>query len=191
MRLRNIFCWLQDAVVPARDGEALPLHQLLAGKAGGEPIVVDPPHASPVLPSTGGQAVVAGQGIGVGADVSGALDVVVAPEDVGAAAWLADVAEGELNNAGRPHLVATDARLGETHAPDQRAGPQLGDHPGNFFHLIGWDAGYALGFLGRPRLDLLADLFEAPHALGDVVLVLPPVGQDLVQNAPQEGDVGA
>ena len=58
-------------------------------------------------------------------------------------------------------------------------------------HLIGRHARHALRLLGCPGLDLLANLVEAPDAPGDVVLVLPAVGQDLAQHAPQEGDVGA
>ena len=86
-----------------------------------DPLEVDAPDLGEVLPRAFGQAVVAGQRVGVGADVGGALHVVVAAEDVGAAAADADVAQRQLQQARGAHDGVADGVLGLAHAPDDGA----------------------------------------------------------------------
>src|SRR3546814_10416570 len=66
------------------------LFRSLAGEALQQVVVVDIPYTGPVLPRALGQAIVGREGLVQGADVGGALHVVVAAEDVGAAAGHAD-----------------------------------------------------------------------------------------------------
>jgi len=79
-------------------------------------------------------------------DVSRALDVVVATEDVGATAGDTDVAEHELQQARSAHDGVADRVLGLPHAPDDRAGTVLGHRLGGQQHLV---FGHAAGF-GHP-----------------------------------------
>ena len=61
----------------------------------------------------------------VGPHVGCPLDVVVAAEDIGAAARHPDVAQGQLQNTEQPDGVAGHVMLGDAHAPDDGAGPVL------------------------------------------------------------------
>src|SRR5690606_23794143 len=85
-------------------------------------------------PGAFGQAVVAGQRVGVGADVCCALDVIVPAEDVGAATRLADIAERELQDTGGTHHGVADGVLRLPHAPHDGAGTVLVQGGGNLEH---------------------------------------------------------
>src|SRR5690606_1843392 len=125
---------LEHAVDPARDGDAGLGHHLGRGIAALDPVVVDAPDAGEVSPRAFGQTVVAGQRVRVGTDVGRALHVVVAAEDVGSATRDADVAQGQLHDAGGANHGVADGVLGLAHAPHQRAGTVLGHGLGDFVH---------------------------------------------------------
>ena len=144
-----------------------------------------------MLPGAGGQAVIAGQAVRQHAHVGGALHVVVAAEDVGAAAGNADIAERELQHAVGAGVAVAVGVLGAAHAPDEGAGPVLVQHLGDALELRAGHAGDLLGLFRRPLHDLLLDLVEAPDALLDVFLVDPAVLEDVVEDAPHQRDVGA
>ena len=189
--LVDVLVLFQDAVDPARDGDAGFFHHRLRGVLALDPLVVDAPHLAPVLPGAGGKAVVAGQRIGVGTDVGGALHVVVAAEDVGAAARDADVAEYQLQDAHGADVGVADRVLGLAHAPDDGGRLVLGQHLGDAQDFGFGDAGDVLDAVRRPRHDLGLDLVEAEDAGVDVRLVFPAVLEDVIEHAPDEGNVGA
>ena len=89
----------QHAVDPARHRHAGLFHHCLRRELALDPLVVDAPRGREVLPRAGGKAIVARQRVRIRADVGRTLHIVVAAEDVGAAAGLADVAQCELQNA--------------------------------------------------------------------------------------------
>ena len=107
--------FLEHAVNPARDGDARLGHHAGGGKTVFDPVELDAPDLGEVLPGTFGNAVVARQGIWVGAHVGGTLHIVVTAEDVGATARLAHIAQGQLQDAGGTHHGVADGvlRLGE------------------------------------------------------------------------------
>ena len=192
---------LQHSVHPARHRDALVVHghhflaavadDLVRIEAALEPVEVDLPDPGPVRPGPGGESVVAGEGVRQHAEVGRALHVVMAPEDVGAAALLADVAERELEHAVGARVVVADGVLGAAHAPYDGARPVLGHHlrgglDGRFRH-----SGDPLRLLGGPLFDLLADLVHAVDALADVLLVFPAVLEDVPQQSPHDPHVGA
>src|SRR3546814_20926680 len=88
------------------------LFRSLAGEALQQVVVVDIPYTGPVLPRALGQAIVGREGVVQGADVGGALHVVVAAEDVGAAAGHADHAHREDEDAVTARVAADDVVLG-------------------------------------------------------------------------------
>ncbi|MNS87821.1 hypothetical protein D3C72_1217760 [compost metagenome] len=144
-----------------------------------------------MLPRAGGQAVVARQRVGVGAHVGGALHVVVAAEDVGAAARHADIAKRQLHDARGAHDRIADGVLGLAHAPHQRAGAVLGHDLGHHLHLRLGHAADFLDLVGRPLgHDLFLDLVHAVDAVLQVLLVFPAVLEDVVQHPKEERDVG-
>ena len=143
-------------VEPARQRDAGRLHDLLVVEAAEQEVVVDLPDARPMLPGAFGEAVVERQRHDIEADVGGALHVVVAAEDVGAGAGLADIAGQQQRDAARPHVGGADRVLGLAHAPDQRRRLLRREHLGDALELLARHAGDALDFLRRPLLDFLA-----------------------------------
>src|SRR5262245_53215527 len=121
-----------------------------------------------MLPGAGRQPIVSRQRVGVGTDVGSSLDVVMATENIGAAATLADIAERQLHDTGCANLVDADTRLGKPHAPDERAWAQVGDHLGDLFHLGCRYTRDAFGLLRGPAFSLLANVIETEHALGEI-----------------------
>ena len=81
--------------------------------------------------------------------------------------------------------------LGRAHAPDQRRRLLVREHLGDALELGARNAGDALHLLGRPLLDLLADVVHAVDALADELLVLPTVLEDVPEHPVDHRDVGA
>src|SRR5262245_11653332 len=111
-------------------------------------------------------------------------------ENIGAATSLTDVPERELHDAGGTNFIDADARLGKSHAPDQGAWAQVGDHFGDLFYLGCRHTRDALGLFRGPCFGFFANVIETEHALGEIILVLPAIGQNFVQHAPQKCHVG-
>ena len=120
-----------------------------------------------------------------------ALHVVVAAEDVGAAARDTHVAECQLQNAVGAHVGVADRVLRAAHAPDDGAWFVGGERLGDAAQLRSGHARYRFGLLGRPLLHFLADEVHAPDALANVVLVIPAVLEDVPEDAPDQRDVRA
>ena len=72
-----------------------------------------------MLPRALRQAIVTRQRIRIGADVGGALHVVVTAEDIGAATGDTHIAQRQLHNARGPHHGIGNGVLGLAHAPHQ------------------------------------------------------------------------
>ena len=144
-----------------------------------------------MVPGAGAQAVVARQGVGKHPEVRGALHVVVAAEDVGAAARHAHVAEHQLQRA----VGAGDRRavgvLRAAHRPDHRARPVVGHRSGNLLRLGLRHTG---DVLHRVRIELghlVHERLQAVGALVQHVLVFPAVLQNDVNEPVDERHVGA
>ena len=184
------FVFLHHAVNPARHGDAGLAHHGGRCVAALDPVKVNAPALGKMLPRAFGQAVVAGQRVRVGAHVGGALHIVVTPENIGAAARLAHVAQRQLQNARGPHDGIANRVLGLAHAPHDGRGPVHGHHLGRLEDLR---LGYAAGFfhlVGRPLgQHFFLDLVHAVDTVVDVLLVFPAVLEDVVQHAKQEWNV--
>ena len=187
----DVFLGQQHAVNPARHRIALRLHQLFRLEATKDILVVNVPNTAPVLPRAGLQAVVAGQRVAEDAEVGRTLHVVVAAEDVGAAASRAHVAKGQLHYAVRTCVVVARRVLGAAHAPDNGARTVIGQRPGDAPHLRAGNARYTLGLGWVPLLNFRSDLIHAVDALLDELLVFPTVLKHVPENAPDQRHVGA
>ena len=144
-----------------------------------------------MFPRTGGQTVVTGQRIGQHTEIGRALNVIVAAEDIRAAAGYTHVAERQLECAVGAGIVVTDGVLGTTHAPDEGARTIVGHRLGSFVYLGFRHAGDTLDFCRVPFLDFLHHVVHAVNALTDEFLVLPVVFKDMPHHAPDDGNVGA
>ena len=144
-----------------------------------------------MLPGAFGEPVVERQRHDIEPEIGRALHVAMAAEDVGAVAEAADIAGGEQQDAERAHVGGADRVLGRAHAPDQRRRLLLGKGLGDPLELRLRNAGDALDLVGRPFLDLLADVVHAVDALLDELLVLPAVLEDVPEHPPDDRDVGA
>ena len=178
--LREVLLILHHAVDPARDGDARDIHGIIhlaaAGivllahvKAGFQPFVIHVPDAGPVFPGALGKAVIAGKGMAIGAHVGCALHVVVAAEDIGAAAGHPDVPQGQLQDAGQPNGLGADVVLGDAHAPDDGAGPVFRHGLGDLIHFVFRYAGHVFHHVGRPVFGLLAHIVHRPDPLGGYI----------------------
>src|SRR5690606_5543811 len=119
------------------------------------------------------------------------LHVVVATEDVGAATGHADIAQRQLQAAEGAHHGVANGVLGLAHAPDDGAGPVLGHGLGNLVDLGFGHAAGLFDLLRRPGHDLGTHLVHAVDAVVEVLLVLPAVLEDVVENAPDQRNVAA
>ena len=145
-----------------------------------------------MLPRARSDAVVAGQRVGIRADVGRTLHVVVAAEDVRAAARHADVAERQLHDARCANERVAGGVLRLPHAPDECGRAVLRHHFGDLVDRRLRHAGHFLALVRRPlRHDVFLDLVHAVDAVVDVLVVLPVVLEDVVEHAEQERDVGA
>src|SRR5690606_15407490 len=177
--LIDVLVLLEHTVAPARDGNSGLVHHP-RNVALRQPIQIDVPHFRPMLERTGRYAVIAGQRIRVRADVCRTLHVVVAAEDVGAAARDTDVAECQLYDAGGTHHGVADGVLRLAHAPYQRRGPVLRHRFGRFIQRRLGHAAHTLHFRRRPGLQhFFAHLVHAVDARVDVFLVFPAVIEDV------------
>ncbi len=109
----------------------------------------------------------------VGPHVGCALDVVMAAEDIGAAARHPDVAQGQLQDTEQPDGMAGDMMLGDAHAPDDGAGPVLRHGLGDLVDLVFRDAGDVFNLFGRPFFHFLADVVHGIDPLGRYSPCLP------------------
>ncbi len=185
-----MFVGFKHAVDPARHRHAGLFHHGLGSVAALHPFVIHTPNRAPVLPRAFGKTVVPGQRFRIGADIGRALDIVVTAEYVRPAAGNANVAERELEDAKRAHIGVTDRVLGDAHAPNHRARTVLVHGLCHIEHVLlvhPGDIGYALG---SPLHDFLARVFHAVDAVADELLVFPAVLEDVIEHAPDEGNVG-
>ena len=191
IRLVYLALVLKDAIDPARHRNAFRLHQLLRGEAAEDIVIIDIPNPGPMLPRAGLQTIIARQRMRQDAHIRRALHIVMAAEDVGAATRPADIAESQLQNAVGAGIVVAGGMLRAAHAPDNCAWLIGGKRSGNAAKLRTRNAGHQLGFLRGPLLHFLADVFETPDTLTDIFLVLPAILENMVENAPDDGDIRA
>ena len=197
VRLIHVVLVLENTVDPARNRNTFQVHQalclaVLAGdavEASFNPLVVFAPYTRPVLPGTCGQAVIAGQRVRENTEVGGALNVVVAAEDVCTATGDAHVSESQLQRAVGTGVVVTVGVLRTTHAPDEGAGAVVGHQLGYTLQLRARHAGYTLGFLRGPFCDLGLNILHPVNALTDEFLVFPAVLEDVPHDTPNQTNV--
>ena len=149
------------------------------------------PHAAPVAPRGLVDAVIGRQVRDIEAEVRRALHVAVAAEDVRARAGAADIAGGQQQDRVGADIRRADRLLRGAHAPDQRRRLLRGEHLRDLAQLVTRHAGDTLDLGRRPLRDLGADLIHAVHALADEFLVLPAILEDVPEQAPHDGDIGA
>ena len=143
-----------------------------------------------MLPGPLSQAVIAGQRIGVGTDVSRSLHVIVTAENVGAATGYADIAKRQLQNARGAHDGVACSVLGLAHAPDDGRRTVLGHHLGSHVDPRFGHAAGLFDLVGRPLgKNFFLDLVHAVNAVVDVFGVFPAVFEDVIQHAKEEWNV--
>ena len=191
IRLFDVLLGFERQVEPAGHRNAGLLHQVLGGELAEQIVVLDIPHAGPVLPRPGLETVVAGQGVAQHAEIGRALHVVMAAEDVGTAARGADHAEGQAQDAVGAGIVVAVGVLRTAHAPDDGEGTVVGQRAGDPLELGARHAGDTLGLFRRPLGHLGLDLVHTPDTLLDVLPVFPAVLEDVPEDAPDEPHVGA
>ena len=134
---------------------------------------------------------IVGEVHGDGADVAGALDVVLAAQGVEAGAAAADVAggEGEVDE-GEAGLGAVGV-LGDAESPVEGGLVGLADDVGGALEGGGRDAGEGFLAFGGPVADGGCDGVEILDAVGDEFFVHEAVADDDVEEGVVHGDVGA
>ena len=189
----------KNTVDPARHRNAGQVHQVLVlavrafhgRELAFQPVEILFPDTGPVRPASGRKAIVAGQVCGQNAKVGRALHVVVAAEDVGAAAGGAHVAKGKLQHAVGARVVVAVGVLGPAHAPDHGAGTVVGHREGHTAQLATGRAGDPLDLFRVPLFHLFLDLVHAPDPGADELFVFPLVLEDMPEDAPDQRHVGA
>ena len=117
------------------------------------------------------------------------MHIVVAAEDVGAAARCAHVAQSQLQDAVSAGVVVAVGVLRPTHTPDHGAGTVVGQRPGHATQLLTGGTGHTLDFFGRPFGNFGLDLIHPPDTGADELFVFPTVLEDVPQNAPNQRHV--
>jgi hypothetical protein len=138
-----------------------------------------------------GKTVVERQRRHIVAKIGRALHVVMATEDVRAGAAMTDIAGGEQQDAARANVGCADRILGLAHRPDQCCRPLLGEDLGNTLDLRFRQAGDAFHLIGRPFLDLLADVVHSVDPLADEFLFLPAVLENVPEQTVNGRNVGS
>ena len=178
-------------IEPARRRDTGRVHHLGIVEAVAQPLEVRLPNSRPMLPGAFGEAGVERQARDIETHVARALHVVVAAERIGAVADAANVAGSEQQDAAGAHVGGADRVLGLPHRPDHAGRLLLGDGLGDPLELRLRNPRHPLNLVGRPLLDLLADLVHAVDALADEFLVLPAVLEDVPEHPVEQRDVGA
>src|SRR3990172_8525460 len=127
----------------------------------------------------------------VRADVSRALDVVVAAVNVRTAAALAGVAERELQRVVAANIRGAVMMLRATHAPDQRARSVLRHYFGDLIDKLLRRTGNVGHDIRRVALHDFPNLVHAVYAAADVRFIFPAVLEDVPKYAPNKGGVRA
>ena len=143
-----------------------------------------------MLPRALRQAVIAGQSVRQHAQIGRALHIVVTAKDIRAAAGFADVAERQLQNAIGAGVVVADGVLGAAHAPHNRRRPPLGQNLRDLAHRRFVRAGHIFHFGRRPFRHFGADFVHPVDPLANVFFIFPAVLEDVIQNPPDQGDIG-
>ena len=115
----------------------------------------------------------------------------MAAEDIGASAIGTDIAGREQQDGEGAHIGGANGFLRGPHAPDQRRRLLRREHFRDLAELRARHAGNTLHFGRRPFRDLGANFIHAMHTLADEFLVFPAIGEDVVQHAPDDGDIRA
>ena len=116
------------------------------------------PRLTESLPRLGvGHPLVPGEEVGEGADVAGALDVVLAAEWVYAGAGSTDVPGEHGEVRGAEDVVDPGDVLGDAHAEEDRCPLGGAVDARSFPDLLGGDPGYALGVLRRVLLHVFPE----------------------------------
>ena len=119
------------------------------------------------------------------------LHIAMAAEDICPRAIGTDIAGGQQQDGEGAHIGGADGLLRGAHAPDQRGGLLRREHLRDLAELRARHAGNTFNFRRRPFRNLGADFIHAMHALTDEFLVLPAIGEDVMQHAPDDGDIRA
>ena len=189
--LIHVLLVICHCVEPAGRGDAGHLHHLLVSKAREHVVVRHLPDARPMPPCTFDQAVIERQRGDIEPQIRRALHIGMAAEDIGARARSTDIAGGEQQDTGGPHIGGADGVLRLPHAPDQRRRLFLGKFLGDLLELLAGNAGEILDRLRIIFLHFSADLLHAVDAAGDEVLVLPAILEDVPENAPEHRNIAA
>ena len=137
------------------------------------------------------QAVISRQRRDIEPEIRRPLHIAMAAEDIGARTIGTDIASGQQQNGEGAHIGRADSFLRGAHAPDQGRGLLGREHFRDLLQLRARHAGYALNLRRVPLGAFGADFIHAINALADEFLVFPAIGEDVVQHAPNDGDIRA
>ena len=164
----------------------LGLVQALVFRQGSAPYILEERVRLWVVPSPAADLLVR-----QGAHVAAALHVVLAAQGVEAASVLAHVPGQEPQVDEREHAVGAVVVLGDAQRPVQGRLVGGGVHAGHLADVLGRDARYLLGVLGRVAGDLLLVRLEALRGPLDELLVVEVFLDDDVAHRVGQADVGA
>ena len=189
--------WTNSARIPSRFGQpGEELHRRHSGARAGR--LGDAPHGGDVgARCRVVDGPVAGQLVGLLAVLAAALPVALAGDAAVAAAHPSGQAEGQREvDRGGDRVGALRVLLDAAPGQDVRAGAAAtgggrGEQPGRLPELRRRDTGVALDPLRPPHRHRTPDLVGPGDALGEVAGVGVPCGEDDVQDAEQEHEVGA
>ena len=115
----------------------------------------------------------------------------MAAEDIRTRTIGTDIAGGQQQNGEGAHIGGADRFLRGPHAPDQSRGLLCREHFRDLLQLRARHAGHTLNLRRVPLGAFGADFFHAIDALANEFLVFPAIGEDVVQHAPDDGNIGA
>ena len=145
-----------------------------------------------MLPRSCSQAIVARQGIRVRTNVRCTLYVIVTTENVGTTTGLADVTQGQLQDARCTNHGVTYGVLRLTHTPNNGAWAIHSHGLRHFEHLRLRNAACLFNCSRTPFFHyFFTDIIHAKYAVIDVLLIFPIVGKDVIKHTKQKWNIRA
>ena len=149
------------------------------------------PNPRPMPPGVFIQPVIGRQRRDIEPEIRRPLHIAMAAEDIRPRTIGTDIAGGQQQNGEGAHIGGANGLLRGTHAPNQRGRLLRREHFRDLLQLRARHTGYTLNFRRVPFGAFGADFIHAIDALADEFLIFPAIGEDVVQHAPNDGNIGA
>ena len=197
--LPEVFLGFQNTVDPTRHRNTCLVHHCLVLPIFGlhcrettlQPIEVFFPDSSPMRPRARLQAIITGQSICKNTQVSRALNVTVAAEDIRTAARRTHITQSQLQDAVSTCVVVTVGVLSTTHTPNHSTRTIIRQRTCNTLELRSWRSSHTLNFIWSPLGDFSFDVVHAPDTGPDKLFIFPAIFKNVPQDTPDQRDVSA